>query len=150
MQYWNLVIISFFAITQGACTSLQTKPVAKLTTTPTVKSTTAVKSQQVKESASPTDSSNDAQEIISIDIIGKPLPGGKFAKLKIGMSKEQVEAIIGAPDRKWQQATGKDSTPYYSGTDRWLIQSTYANEGMLTFNLSPQHLLIRILVNRAE
>ena len=55
--------------------------------------------------------------LVSRDIVGTPLAGGKFAKLKIGMSMPQVDELIGAPDRQWQQATSEESTPYYTGTD---------------------------------
>lgn len=149
MQFRNLVVIYFIAAMLSACSSFQAKTAAK-STTQAIKPVPVSKSKPAKESAFPVESSNDEQQIISIDIVGKPLPSGKFAKLKIGMSREHVEAIIGVPDRKWQQATGIDTTPYYLGSDRWLIQYAYSNEGMLTFNLSPEYSLIRILVNRAE
>jgi hypothetical protein len=77
------------------------------------------------------------------------LDGGKFAKLKIGMTMKQVEELIGAPDWSWQQFTGEESTPYYTGTDRQLVQYTYKSEGMLTFSSSQEPMLIRMLVNRA-
>jgi hypothetical protein len=83
------------------------------------------------------------------NVVGSPLDGGKFAKLKIGMTVKQVEELIGAPDWTWQQYTGAESTPYYTGSDPWLVQYTYKSEGMLTFNLSQEKVLIRMLVNRA-
>jgi hypothetical protein len=86
---------------------------------------------------------------VSHSVVGSPLDGGKFAKLKIGMTIKQVEELIGAPDWTWQQYTGAESTPYYSGSDPWLVQYTYKSEGMLTFNLGQDKVLIRMLVNRA-
>ena len=77
------------------------------------------------------------------------MDGGKFAKLKIGMSMKQVEELIGAPDWTWQQYTSAESTPYYTGTDSQLVQHTYKSEGMLTFSSSQEPQLIRMLVNRA-
>jgi hypothetical protein len=57
--------------------------------------------------------------------------------------------LIGSPDWTWQQYTGAESTPYYTGKDPWLVQYTYKSEGMLTFNLNQDRVLIRMLVNRA-
>ena len=140
----------FFALIVAllcSCVSHQPQVDAKSKTTIVVKSSPVAKTLPAKEAAPVKEIVKDEQSLMSADIVGKPLQGGKFAKLKIGMGKEKVEETIGAPDRQWQQNTG-DSTPYYTGTDRWLIQYSYRNEGMLTF--SQDHLLIRILVNRAE
>src|ERR1019366_6664357 len=104
MQFRNLVVIYFMVAMLSACSSFQTKTAVKSVPTQLIKPVPVSKSKPAKESAFPVESSNDEQQIISIDIVGKPLPSGKFAKLKIGMSREHVEAIIGVPDRKWQQA----------------------------------------------
>ena len=93
---------------------------------------------------------NVRHAVVNTNVVGNPLDGGKFAKLKIGMTIKQVEELIGAPDWTWQQYTGAESTPYYNGTDPWLVQYTYKSEGMLTFNLSQERVLIRMLVNRAS
>jgi hypothetical protein len=91
----------------------------------------------------------DNPSYVKLKVVGSPLDGGKFAKLKIGMTLKQVEELIGSPDWTWQQYTGSESTPYYTGKDPWLVQYTYKSEGMLTFNLNQDRVLIRMLVNRA-
>lgn len=101
------------------------------------------------DSASAKELNKEAQSYVSLNVVGNPLDGSKFSKLKIGMSIKQVEELIGAPDWTWQQYTGTKSTPYYTGTDPWLVQYTYKSEGMLTFNLGQERVLIRMLVNRA-
>ena len=90
-----------------------------------------------------------APTFVALNIVGTPMDGSKFAKLKIGMSMKQVEALIGAPDVTRQQYTGTESTLYYTGTDIQLVQNTYKSEGMLTFTFGQEPLLIRMLVNRA-
>lgn len=141
--------VSFASIVALLCSCVSHQPQvdAKSKTTIVIKSSPVAKILPAKEAAPAKEIVKDEQSSVSADIVGKPLQGGKFAKLKIGMSKERVEETIGAPDRQWQQYTG-DSTPYYTGTDRWLIQYSFKKEGLLTFG--QDHLLIRILVNRAE
>jgi hypothetical protein len=144
MKYGQLIFITLTTALLGACAAHQTKSDTKSKSSAPIKVSPVTKTPSAKESV------KDEAQVVGIDIVGTPLSGGKFAKLKIGMSLKQVEELIGSPDRQWQQATGADSTPYYNGTDRLLIQSTYKNEGMLTFTSSSEHALIRVLVNRAE
>ncbi len=81
---------------------------------------------------------------------GKPGPGIKFAKLKTGMTLNQVKKLIGAPARQWQHPTEKASKPFYFGPDRWVIECSYKGEGRLTFNSGGEQLLTLIQINRAE
>jgi hypothetical protein len=84
------------------------------------------------------------------EIVGKPASDSKFAKLKIGMTLNQVEKLIGPPTRQSTHPTGKASIPFYFGPDRWVIQYSYKHEGVLTLNSGGDQVLIRIEVNKAE
>ena len=84
------------------------------------------------------------------EIVGKPSPDSKFAKLKIGMTLSQVEKLIGPPNKQSTHPTGKASIPFYFGPDRWIIQYSYRHEGVLTLNSGGDQVLTRIEVNRAE
>lgn len=145
MKQGHLALIALSAALLGACASHPAKPDAK-------SHSTAVKASPAAKAAadSETPATKDSTAATSSNIVGKPLPGGKFAKLKIGMPQKQVEELIGTPDRQWRQPVGDETATYYSGTERWLVQYSYKNEGVLTFTSGQEKLLIRILVNRAE
>ena len=83
-------------------------------------------------------------------IVGKPAKGSKFAKIKPGMTKSEVEAKIGKPSNEWQRPTGKSAIPFYFGDDRWVLEATYKKEGKLTFNYGGDQELTEIVVNAAE
>jgi len=80
------------------------------------------------------------------DVIGTPLPGGQFAKLKIGMTLDEVKKLIGSPNKNWKHHGKKESRE----SAYWDIKYSYAHEGVLTFSHSNEYFLIRILVNRVE
>lgn len=84
------------------------------------------------------------------EIVGKPAPGSKFSKLKIGLTLKQVTALIGPPTTTGQHPTGKMAIPFYFGPDRWVIIQSYKGEGLLTFNYGEEQFLTRIVVNKAE
>ena len=68
------------------------------------------------------------------EIIGTPAPGSKFAKLKIGMSMDQVQDVMDhAPDRTDSHETGKRWIPFYFGTDARRLEALYKGEGCLSF-----------------
>jgi len=67
------------------------------------------------------------------EIIGTPVPGGKLAKVKIGMSMRDVVSLIGAPDRADRHETGKRWIPLYFGTDAQRVEALYKGEGCLTY-----------------
>lgn len=84
------------------------------------------------------------------EIVGTPAPGSKFDKLKIGMTLEQVENLIGKPNDTDSRITGKQYQPFYFGGDTQRTEAFYKGEGQLTFsNMHPDSAadtLIRILV----
>jgi hypothetical protein len=129
--------------------SNQAKAETKFGSSPSAKAISAALALADTDAAPAKELAKEDPLYVSLNIVGNPLDGSKFAKLKIGMNMKQVEELIGAPDWTWQQFTGSESTPYYTGTDPWLVQYTYKSEGMLTFNLSQERVLIRMLVNRA-
>jgi len=56
------------------------------------------------------------------EITGKPFPGSKFTKLKIGMSRAEVVDLIGPPTDEGAYVTGKAFIPFYYGSDRSRIE----------------------------
>ena len=150
MKHLKLITLLILLSWLSGCASHETKIVAKPKSAPAEKGYIPEKVSPSKESAPAKDGAKGVNKLFSPEIVGMPLAGGKFAKLKIGLPVKEVESLIGLPDWQWQQPTSEDTTPYYTGTDRLLIQYAYKNEGILTFTLSQEHSLIRILVNRAE
>ena len=85
------------------------------------------------------------------EIVGTPIPGSRFYKLKIGMTLAQVENLIGKANDTDSRVTGKQFQPFYFGGDTQRTESFYKNEGQLTFsNTNPDtaaDTLIRIVIN---
>jgi filamentous hemagglutinin family protein len=129
--------------------SNQSKADPKSGSSPSAKAISAALALAETDSLPAKELTKEDSSFVSLNVVGNPMDGSKFAKLKIGMTLKQVEELIGAPDWTWQQFTGAESTPYYTGTDPWLVQYRYRSEGMLTFNLSQERVLIRMLINRA-
>ena len=67
------------------------------------------------------------------EIVGNVTAGSRFARLQIGMTFEQVTALIGAPDNMIRHETGKRWIPFYYGNDSQRVQVLYRREGCLTF-----------------
>ena len=142
MKYAHLVLIVLAAALSSACASHKAK-------TETSDDAPATKSAPAKES----DKKESAKKEAAVDgeIIGKPAPGSKFAKLKIGMTLKQVENLIGSPTNTWSHPNpAKTFIPFYRGDDRWVLQSAYKGEGVLTFNAGGDQVLTRVEVNKAE
>jgi len=83
---------------------------------------------------------------------GKPRRGSKFAKLRVGMSRQEVMRIIGPPTSQDTHVTGKQFIPFYFGGDMYRSDWYYRGEGELTFSQvayeSPNQDLIYIRVDR--
>jgi hypothetical protein len=61
-------------------------------------------------------------------------PGSPFARIKVGMSQEEVFATIGQPTSTDHYATGKAFIPYhYSGSDDVRMGAHYKGIGLITF-----------------
>ena len=67
------------------------------------------------------------------EISGKPAPGTKFTKLKIGMGMKQVTDLIGQPSDQGAYVTGKAWIPFYFGSDRYRHELVYKGQGRLIF-----------------
>lgn len=147
MKLSNLILTVLAASMLAACGSQPAKtddaektPAAKASSS----KATPAKEESKKEEAKKEEAAAEGE------IVGKPAAGSKFAKLKIGMTHEQVQKLIGMPAKEWHHPTGKASIPFYFGPDRWVLQSSYKKEGVLTFNYGGEQLLTRIEVNKAE
>lgn len=85
---------------------------------------------------------------------GMPRPGSKFAKLRPGMSRQEVQGLIGPPTSTNGHITGKQFIPFYYGGDTYRTDWYYKGEGELTFSQryfgSPAEGLIYIRVNAKE
>jgi hypothetical protein len=68
------------------------------------------------------------------EISGIPTAGSKFAKLKIGMTIEEVFRLIGMPSGQSNYPTGKSHIPFYHGADRWRQEAIYNGHGRLVFS----------------
>ncbi|MGI4942966.1 MAG: hypothetical protein ACRYHQ_20770 [Janthinobacterium lividum] len=87
-------------------------------------------------------------------MVGTPAPGSKFARISIGMSKVQVQDLIGPPTDQDNHITGKAFIPFYFGGDTSRLESHYRSEGVLTYSPrsygSNAYQLVGITVNSAE
>jgi hypothetical protein len=113
-----------------------------------------------KEKAAEAPARTDGRQVKSRDgkvegeIYGTPARGSKFAKVEIGMSRLQVERLIGVPDDAESHPTGKNFAPFYFGGDTFRYEAFYKREGQLTFSnntrFSQPDTLIVITVDRGE
>lgn len=83
------------------------------------------------------------------ELVGAAAAGSKFSKLQIGMSRRQVEDIIGQPSDQKTYMTGKAWTPFYFGNDRVRMETFYKKEGRLTYAKNGEK-LFRITVDTGE
>ena len=113
-----------------------------------------------KEKAAAAPERTDGRKVKSRDgkvegeIFGTPARGSKFARVEIGMSRIQVERLIGVPDDADSHVTGKNFAPFYFGGDTHRYEAFYKGEGQLTFanntRFSAPDTLIVITVDRKE
>lgn len=67
-------------------------------------------------------------------IVGNPPADHPFGKLKIGMSYEEVLAIVGKPTSESSWCTGKQHIPFYFGDDKGRAEAQFKGMGKLDFN----------------
>ena len=84
----------------------------------------------------PVRSVTSADGLVKGEIVGIPAPASKFSQLQIGMTLEQVERLIGMPDKSDSRITGKQYQPFYFGGDTQRTEAYYKGEGHLTFSNS--------------
>ncbi len=95
------------------------------------------------------DASASVQSVIGKDgihgqIVGNVPANGNFSRLQIGMSRSEVEALVGRPTELDAQATGTAWVPYYFGSDTWSTESYYRGRGRLVFNSDSRLVLIDV------
>ncbi len=130
-----LAALAVFAVLAGCARNKSTED----TTTP-----------QKQEKAEKVDKKTDKKDENKTGIIGTPARGSKFARLKLGMTMNEVFAKIGRPNAQWHRPTGKSHIPFYFGDDRWVFECSYKKEGRLTFNSGGDQILTTIEVNKKE
>jgi hypothetical protein len=140
MRCTHLVLVVLTAALATACVSRQAKTEATEKVPP-------ARTESAKENAKEFPKEEIAPPGV---IVGKPAAGSKFSKLKIGMTLNQVEKMIGSPTKQWTHPTGKAAIPFYFGPDRWVIQYSYKGEGVLTLNSGGEQFLTQIEVNKNE
>jgi hypothetical protein len=75
-------------------------------------------------------------------ILGRFVPGDRFSKLEIGMTRPEVEKLIGLPSAVLAHSAGTGWVPFYFGSDAWSTTSHYKGEGQLVFNADSRLILI--------
>lgn len=145
-MYRNSISI-LICLALAACAAKQNTPPAKPPAEP-------VKAAKPKPAAPPKPSTRkikSADGTIEGEIVGTPAPESKFSKLQIGMTREQVENLIGPAYKTDSRVTGKQYQPFYFGGDTQRTEAYYRDEGQLTFsNRHPDDspdILIRIQVS---
>lgn len=137
MCRYGWIIFAVCLVSLHGCASSQTAETAKVK--PAAKSKADIRAVMSEDGS------------VKGAIVGTPLRGSKFAQLKIGMKLEQVENLIGLPNRTDSRITGKQYQPFYFGGDTLRTEAYYKNEGRLTFSNIQQDsaadTLIRIVVN---
>ena len=77
-------------------------------------------------------------------IVGNPPADHPFGKLKIGMTYDEVIAIVGQPTNQQSWCTGKQHIPFYFGADRGRAELYFKGMGKLDFNAGVTLLPFRI------
>src|SRR5437867_12824335 len=62
-----------------------------------------------------------------------PPPNSPLAKVQVGMSAREVEAILGPPNDENAYMTGKAFIPFFYGRDRWRRAYFYKGLGRVVF-----------------
>ncbi len=69
------------------------------------------------------------------EVLGTPVSGGRFSKLQIGMTVEQVANILGTPSEQGNYITGQAFNPFnFTGSGSTRYQMIYKNKGRLIFD----------------
>jgi len=146
----NMDIKKSFIVALSALSALTVLTVLAGCAHNTSKDDTTTATPQKQEQSEKADKKADKKDEDKTGVIGKPAPGSKFSKLKLGMTMNEVFSKIGRPDGQWERPTGKAHIPFYFGDDRWVIECSYKREGRLTFNAGGAKELNTIEVNKKE
>jgi outer membrane protein assembly factor BamE (lipoprotein component of BamABCDE complex) len=80
-------------------------------------------------------------------VVGKVDSSSKFLPLQIGMTRKEVEQLLGRPTDLAAQGSDSGWLPYYFGSDTWSTESCYRGEGRLVFNTESRLVLIDVSEN---
>jgi hypothetical protein len=87
------------------------------------------------------------QDDVNGQIIGDIARSHRFARLQIGMTRSEVEQLVGRPTDITAQSLGTAWVPYYFGSDTWHTESYYRGEGRLVFDTNSHLVLIDVSEN---
>jgi len=90
------------------------------------------------------DAEKKAEAPAAAVIVGNPPADHPFGKLKIGMSYDEVIAIVGKPTSESSWCTGKQNIPFYFGNDKGRAEALFKGAGKLEFNAQVMLLPFRI------
>lgn len=88
------------------------------------------------------------------EIVGTIRPSSRFARVRIGMSEQEVENLIGRPNDLDGHITGKAFIPFYFGGDTNRLEAFYKGEGIISY--APTHFagmantVVRIIADPTE
>ena len=97
----------------------------------TIATSTALAQDAEKKADAPV-----SAEVAAPVIVGNPPADHPFGKLKIGMTYDEVIAIVGKPTSESSWCTGKQHIPFYFGNDKGRAQAIFNGMGKLEFNAS--------------
>jgi hypothetical protein len=123
LVYVGVAVMTAFLLTACQTTQKAGSSASSTVPAPTAKSETPTDRQVVK-------GINDWEG----EIIGKPAPGSKFTKLKIGMAMKQVTDLIGPATDQGAYVTGKAWIPFHYGSDHYRHELVYKGQGRLVFS----------------
>lgn len=145
---------------------MQLKPLLVVSLVALVSAASGCKTMETREapaSSAQASTTSDGQPITIVksttgdfdgEIIGKINPKSKFAKVKIGMSKKQVDDLIGVHSDQSGHMSGKAFIPFYFGRDAYRTEYYYKKEGRLIFAaggaFSQGERLLKIVVDPNE
>jgi hypothetical protein len=150
----KLLIPAVSLIFLFGCASRQKTDTDQSSTPPASGSTQSASKSKEAPAAERTDGRKVKSKDGKVDgeIFGTLVPGSKFSKLEIGMSKAAVEKLIGSPDDQDSHITGRQFTPFYFGGDTQRVEAFYKYEGQLTYSNNSRYsvpdTLITIAVDR--
>jgi hypothetical protein len=69
-------------------------------------------------------------------------PESELASIELGMRHDEVQRILGSPDRRIDHQSAKAWIPFYSGPDADLRDWIYAGRGRVVFSLYKGNLAV--------
>jgi hypothetical protein len=131
-RIFALTATAAVAVLISACSSTSNAPEAQPKAAAPAATPAPVAAKPAPAPASNTTNAKSIDGKYTGEIVGKPAPNSKFAKLRIGMEMSEIQAIMGrSPDRSHGYESGKRWIPFYYGNDARRVQALYKGEGCL-------------------